>query len=121
MLAYYEKLIEYWKAGKTVELYEYFNQWKKEGLLSKDEIEKLEKEVVPELEDLFIEQCEENPATLYSVCNTVKRKRGWDDKTFCKEVGISQEEFLGIKNCTSPKRKTKRIAHKVISILLEKG
>lgn len=119
MFEYYEKLIEYWKAGKMVELYESFNQWKGEGLLSQDEIEKL-KDVIPEFGDLFVEQCEENPATLYSVCNEVKRKRGWDDKTFCKEVGISQEDFFGIKNYNPPKRKTKRIAHKVIRILLEK-
>ena len=47
MLNYYEKLLEYWEAGNEEEAIQYFEQWKVAGLLSKEEIEKLN-EILPE-------------------------------------------------------------------------
>jgi len=43
MPSYYEKLIEYWEAGNAEEAIQYFEQWKVAGLLSQEEIEKLNK------------------------------------------------------------------------------
>ncbi len=43
MPTYYEKLLEYWEAGNAEEAFQYFEQWKVAGLLSKEEIEKLNK------------------------------------------------------------------------------
>ncbi len=47
MLSYYEKLLEYWEAGNMEEAIQYFEQWKAAGLLSEEEIEKLN-EILPE-------------------------------------------------------------------------
>ncbi len=47
MSSYYEKLVEYWEAGNAQEAIQYFEQWKVAGLLSNEEIEKLNK-ILPE-------------------------------------------------------------------------
>ena len=47
MLSYYDKLLGYWEAGNAEEAIQYFEQWKVAGLLSKEEIEKLN-EILPE-------------------------------------------------------------------------
>ena len=47
MPSYYEKLLEFWEAGDAEEAIQYFEQWKVAGLLSKEEIEKLN-EILPE-------------------------------------------------------------------------
>lgn len=47
MPSYYDKLLEYWEAGDAEEAIQYFEQWKVAGLLSTEEIEKLN-EILPE-------------------------------------------------------------------------
>jgi hypothetical protein len=118
MLAYYEKLVEYWKTGKVVELYIYFNEWKAEGLLDQEEIEKLEK-IVPELFKLLYQQCLENPNILYGIYDAVKKGRGWDDKTFCKITGVSQEDLFGIKNRNPNPKRNRTITNKILNEFVE--
>lgn len=41
MSHYYEILLDYWKAGKIEDATKYFEQWKEEGLLSQQEVDRL--------------------------------------------------------------------------------
>jgi len=80
MLSYYEKLMDYWMAGKVWDALTYFKQWKKEGLLSEEEIEKLNGKI-PELTEHIIGELQENPNALLELSEKVKEITGWDDET----------------------------------------
>jgi len=114
MIAYYEKLVEYWKEGKVIELYKYFGKWKAEGLLDQEEIEKLER-IVPELGELLYQQCMEDPAIPYRIYDTVKKIKDWDDKTFCEMTGISEEDLFGVKNRNPTPKRIRIITNKILN------
>lgn len=110
MISYYDKLIEYWKAGKGWDAYKYFEQWKKEGSLSEEEIKKLNK-IIPEWGELIIEEFKENPNALLDLYETLKKVREWDDKMVCKKLKISKKNIEDIQNL---KLRSKIVVNKIL-------
>ncbi|MGA2317961.1 MAG: hypothetical protein ABSG71_16515 [Thermodesulfobacteriota bacterium] len=104
MIVYYEKVMELWRAGKLLDAVEYFNQCKKEGLLSEEEIEELDKKL-PEFGELIEEECEENPEVIFNLYTMLKRAKSWDDETLCMELKISEKTLGDIKSHYRPRSK----------------
>ena len=122
MSAYYEKLIDLWKAGKIKEAISYFEKWKIEGLLNKEEIEELEKKIPDWIENLEGE-LEDNPDIIFKLYVQLKNMRGWDDETLCKELGISKKSIEAIKNGRLPRSKKVggKIAYELIRPILARN
>jgi hypothetical protein len=66
MTAYYEELMELWKAGNFFDAIKYFSRWMPEGLVSEKEIESFNQNLSKFWE--FIEaECEENAEVMFSL------------------------------------------------------
>lgn len=96
MDVYYNILIDYWKAGKVNEALKYFNEWKKAGLLSQEEVEEL-KQKLPEVDELLIQAIDEEPEVTYIFYRLLKEKNGWDDRKLCENLNISEKDAEKIK------------------------
>jgi len=116
MIRYYDKLIEYWRTGKVWDAYRYFEQWKKEGLLSEEEIEKLNKKI-PEWGELVIEEFQENPGALLGLYEELKKKREWDDEIACKKLKISKKNIENIQNL---RLRSKSVVNKILLEFMQK-
>ena len=101
MTVYYEKIIELWKAAKFFDAISHFSQWLAEGLLSQEEIETLNKNLV-KFWELVEVQCEENPEVLFNLYEMLKGARNWDDGTLCEKLKISGKAIEDIKNRHKP-------------------
>jgi hypothetical protein len=110
MISYYEKLIEYWRTGKVWDAYKYFEQWKKEGLLSEEEIERVNK-IIPEWGELIIEEFQESPKALLNLYETLKKVREWDDKMVCEKLKISEKNIEDIQNL---RLRSKAVVNKIL-------
>ena len=115
MLSYYEKLLEYWEAGNIIDAVTYFEQWKKEGLLTQEEMEKLEK-IIPDSWELLLGEFD-NPEVIFNFYVALKEIKKWDDKTLCKELGISVSDIQGIRS--HKKSRSKKAAKKVFLEFLQ--
>jgi hypothetical protein len=104
MTIYYEKIMDLWKEGKFFDAISYFGQWISGGLLSQEEIENLNKNLV-KFWGLVEVKCEENPEVMFNLYEMLKKARNWDDETLCKKLKISDEAIEGIKNRQRPKSK----------------
>jgi hypothetical protein len=104
MTIYYEKIMELWKAGKFFDAFRYFGQSIPEGLLSQEEIENLNKNLL-KFWELVEVQCEENIEFMFNLYEMLKRTRNWDDKTLCKKLKISDKAIEDIKNRHKPSSK----------------
>lgn len=97
-MSYHEILMEYWRAGKIEEAIKYFKQWKEEGLLSQESIERFHKLLPDQLEYAF----EKNPKYVYIIYHRfyrgIKEERKWDDNKLCENLGISKEDISKIIN-----------------------
>ena len=104
MLSYYEKLLEYWKAGNTLKAYTYFEQWTEERLLTPKEIETLEK-IIPNFEQCLATESKDNPQVILDLYELLKKKKQWDDKTLSEKLKISMGDIRCIRNQKKPKSK----------------
>jgi hypothetical protein len=104
MTIYYEKIMELWKTGKFFDGISYFGQWIPGGLLSQEEIENLNKNLVKFWELVEVE-CEENAEVLFNLYEMLKKARNWDDETLCKKLKISDKAIEDIKNRHKPRSK----------------
>lgn len=102
MTAHYEEIMELWRAGNFFDAISYFAQWVQEGLLSKEEIENFNRNLVKFWELVEVE-CEENAEVLFNLYEVLKKARNWDDKTLCKELRISGEALEDIKKRHKPR------------------
>ena len=102
MTAYYEEIMELWKAGKFFDAISYFAQWIPKGLASHEEIENLNKNLL-KVWELVEAECEENPEVLFSLYQALKKARNWDDETLRKELRISEKAIEDIKNRHKPR------------------
>jgi hypothetical protein len=110
MSAYYEKLIDLWEAGKIEEASSYFEKWKAEALIGREETEELEKKI-PDWGERFEGELEDNPDRMFRVYVQLKNMRGWDDETLCKKFGISKKSIEDTKNHRRPR--SKKVGHKI--------
>jgi len=97
MIYYYEKLLDYWMAGKFEEANKYFDDCKKEGLLSQEQIEEWNK-MSPDKYDRFEETLEKKPGLLFELYCKIKNKRNWDNDKLCEYLKISKEDIDDIKS-----------------------
>jgi hypothetical protein len=102
MSAYYEEILELWKAGKFLDAISCFGQWIPEGLVSQEEIESFNKNLVKFWELVEVE-CEENAEVMFNLYDMLKKARNWDDETLCKELKISDKAIEDIKNRHKPR------------------
>jgi len=104
MLSYYEKLLEYWRAGNTVDANKYFKQWTKQGLLTPEEIEKLGT-IIPDSGQCLETEVEDNPEVRFIFYEALKKTKKWNDKTLSEKLRISMGDILCIRNKKKPKSK----------------
>jgi hypothetical protein len=102
MTAYYEEIVELWKARKFSDAISYFSQWMSKGLVSEEESESFKKELA-KFWELVEAECEENPEVLFSLYQALKKARNWDDETLCKKLRINKRAIEDIKNRYKPR------------------
>ena len=102
MTAYYEEIMELWKAGKFFDAISCFGQWIPEGLVTQEEIESFNKDLAKFWELVEVE-CEENPEVMFNLYQMLKKARNWDDETFCKKLRISQKAIEDIESRRRPR------------------
>jgi len=97
MSAYYEEIMELWKARKFSDAISYFSHWMSVGLLGQKEIESFNKNLLKFWELVEVE-CEKNAEVMLSLYEMLKKARNWDDETLCKKLRISEKAIEDIKN-----------------------
>ncbi len=102
MTAYYEEIMELWKAGKFVDAISYFSQWMSKGLLVEGEIEDFKLDL-GKFWELIEVASEENPKVMFSLYEMLKRKRDWDDEALRRKLRISQKAIEDIKSRKRPR------------------
>ena len=102
MTAYYEEIMELWKAGKFSDAISYFSRWMSKGLISEEEGESFKKELGKFWELVEVE-CEENAEVMFTLFEMLKKERNWDDEAFCKKLEISDQTIEDIKNRHKPR------------------
>jgi len=66
MTAYYEEIMELWKAGKFFDAINCFSQWIPKGLVTQEEIESFSKNLLKFWELVEVE-CEENAEVMFNL------------------------------------------------------
>ncbi len=100
MTAYYEEIMELWKAGDFSEAISFFSEW-----LSKDSLAESFGKELSNFWRLIEVECEENPGVMFSLYEMLKKVRNWDDKTLCKKLIISEKAVQEIKRGHKPRSK----------------
>ena len=113
MSYHYEKLLDYWRAGKLEEADKYFDRCRKEGLFTQEQIEEYIK-MSPDIIDRVEEKLEKNPNLLFELYCYIKNKRNWDNDKLCEYLKIGKEDIDDIK---SLKPISKKIHNKIIGAL----
>lgn len=102
MTAYYEEIMELWKAGSFLDAIKYFSRWMPKGLLNEEEIGSFNQNLATFWQLLEVE-CEENPEVLFGLYKELKKARNWDDEALCRKLEISDETIEDIKNRHKPR------------------
>jgi hypothetical protein len=105
MTAYYEEIMELWKARKFSDAISYFSQWMPRGLLCQEEIENFNRDLGTFWELVEVD-CEENVEVLFNRYEMLKKARNWNDETLHKELRISKKAIENIKRRRRPRSKT---------------
>ncbi len=120
MSYYFEKFLDYWRAGRIEDAIKYFEQCKEQGLFSQEEIEKGE-EIIPTLIEQLNESLEDNPRAIFDLYCRIKEKRQWNDDGLCENLGISKEDSGKIKNLgPTSKYIVNKIQNEFYKLILEK-
>ena len=101
MTAYYEEIMELWKARKFSDAISYFAQRMPKGLVSEEESKSFNKNLAKVWELVELE-CEENAEVMFGFYEMLKKARNWDDETLCKELRISEKAIEDIKRHRRP-------------------
>ena len=102
MTAYYEELMELWKAGKFFDAITYFSRWMSKGLVTEDESKSFNKNL-SEFWELVEVDCEKNAEVVFALYEMLRKARNWDDETLCKKLEISDEAIEDLKNRHKPR------------------
>ncbi len=101
MTAYYQEVMELWKAGKFFDAISRFSDWLSKGLLSEKETEIFKRDLSRFWKLLEIE-CEENPIVMFNLYQMLIKKRKWNDEILCKKLRISRKAIEEIKSGNRP-------------------
>ena len=102
MTAYYEEIMELWKAEKFSDAISYFSRWMSKGLLRQEEIESFNRYLADFWELVELES-QKNAEVLFILYEMVKKARNWDDETLCRKLEISAEAVEDLKNRHKPR------------------
>ncbi len=102
MTAYYEEIMELWKAGKFFDAISFFRKWMSKGLLGQEQIEGFNM-CLAEFWELVEVESEENPEVMFGLYEMLKEGRNWDDQTLCTKLKISEKAIEDIKNRRKPR------------------
>jgi len=100
--AYYEEIMELWKAGEFFDAIRCFSPWRPKGFVSDEESKSFNKELARFWEFVEVE-CEENAEVVFALYEMLKKVRNWDDERLCKELEISGKAIEDIKNRHKPR------------------
>lgn len=102
MTAYYEEIMELWKAGKFFDAIRYFSRWIPEGLVSEEKRKSFNRELGKFWELVEVE-CGKNAEVVFTLYEMLKKARNWDDVRLRKELRISKKVIEDIKNRHKPR------------------
>jgi len=109
-MSYIEVILEHLRSGNIGYANKLYRQCKEEALLSKSEIEELDK-IFPDNIDEFANQVENpDPEFILILFNHVKKERSWDDDMISCNLKIKKEDIVRIKERRS---KSKIISYKL--------
>jgi hypothetical protein len=116
-MSYFEVIVENIRLGNIGYTNELYRQCKEESLLSKSEIEELDKIFPDDIDELA--NLVENPDSefILNLFNLVKNERSWDDDTISRNLKITKEDITRIKERRS---KSKRVSYKLFHELLKR-
>jgi DNA-binding XRE family transcriptional regulator len=101
MTAYYEEIMELWKAGEFFDAIRYFSDWISKGLIGQEEIESFNKNL-SEFWELVEVECQTNAEVLFNLYKMVRKTRNWGDETLRKKLKISDKAIEDIENHHKP-------------------
>ena len=96
MTAYYEEIMELWKAGNFVDAIRSFSRWIPKGLVSEEEIRSFNRELA-EFWQLVEAECGKNPEAVFALYEMLRKAKNWDDERLCEELEISSKTLEHIK------------------------
>ena len=102
MTAYYEEIMELWKAGKFSDAISYFSRWMSKGLIGQEEMESFNR-YLAEFWELVELESQKNSEVLFILYEMVKKAKNWDDETLCRKLEISNKTIKSIKNRHKPR------------------
>jgi hypothetical protein len=94
----YDTIIELWKSGKVREACKLYIQAKEDGLLTPEEIKKLEKMLPDEWQLFFGDIKDRDPEFPLKLYNLISSERRWDDDMMGRKLKISKEDIRLIKD-----------------------
>jgi len=109
-MSYFEVILDHLRTGNTEYAGKLYKQCKEEALLSKSEIEELEKIFPDEIDEFGALVDNPDPEFILRLFNYVKRERSWDDDMISRNLKIKKEDIVRIKECRS---KSKIISYKL--------
>jgi hypothetical protein len=109
-MSYFEVILENIRSGNIGYANELYGQCKEESLLSKSEIEELEKIFPDEIDEFGDLVDNPTPEFILGLFNHVKKERSWDDDMISRDLKIKKEDIMRIKERRS---KSKIISYKL--------
>jgi len=109
-MSYFEVILEHLRSGNIGYANKLYSQCKEESLLSKSEIEKLEKIFPDEIDEFGDLVDNQNPEFILHLFNHDKKERSWDDEMISRNLKIKKEDIMRIKERRS---KSKIISYKL--------
>ncbi len=96
-MQYLEKIMDYWRAGNVKSALDFYRKCKGEGLLTRQDIKRLDK-IFPDPVDQLMEVLKSpSPRIVFNLLDYVKKKRNWDDKELSDNLKIKMEDIGRIK------------------------
>lgn len=109
-MSYFEVIVENIRSGNIKYATTLYKQCKEEALLSKSEIEELDKIFPDEIDEFGDLVDNPSPEFILNLFHHVKKERSWDDDMISCNLKIKKEDILRIKERRS---KSKKISYKL--------
>jgi hypothetical protein len=109
-MSYFEVIVENIRSGNIKYATTLYRQCKEENLLSKSEIDELEKIFPDEIDEFGYQVDNPDSEFILRLFNHVKKGRSWDDDMISRNLKIKKEDIMRIKERRS---KSKIISYKL--------
>jgi len=96
-MQYLEKIMAYWSEGNVSGALHFYRKCRVEGLLAREDIERLDK-VFPDPFNQLMEALKNpDPRIIFNLMDYVKKKRNWNDKELSDHLKIKMEDISRIR------------------------